>query len=51
MTPKECRHNAELCLSLAREATQEYARVALIELAAEFRKIADELERRGESSD
>jgi hypothetical protein len=50
-TPKECRQHAEECLKLANETTQIYARLALIELAAEFRKIADELEhRRSESS-
>jgi HEPN domain-containing protein len=45
-TPKECRQHAEECLRLANETTQIYARQALLELAAEFRKIADELESR-----
>jgi hypothetical protein len=49
-TPKECRQHAEECLRLASETTQIYARLALLELAAEFRKIADELERRSHSS-
>ena len=42
-TPKECRQNAEDCLRLAREATTIYAREALLELAAEFREIAEQL--------
>ena len=50
-TPKECRQHAEECLKLAKETTQVYARQALLELAAEFREIADELERRGSRSD
>jgi|SRR6266566_2312618 hypothetical protein len=37
---------AEECLKLANGTTQIYARLALLELAAEFREIADELERR-----
>jgi hypothetical protein len=45
-TPKECRQHAEECLKLAKETTQIYARQALLELAAEFREIAEELERR-----
>ena len=45
-TPKECRQNAEDCLRLAREATTIYAREALLELAAEFREIAEQLEGR-----
>src|SRR6266700_6199103 len=49
-TPKECRQHAEECLKLANETTQLYARLALLELAAEFREIADELERRSRSS-
>jgi len=44
-TPKECRQHAEECLKLANETTQLYARLALLELAAEFREISDELER------
>jgi hypothetical protein len=43
-TPKECRQHAEECLKLASETTQIYARVALLELAAEFREIAEHLE-------
>jgi hypothetical protein len=49
-TPKECRQHAEECLKLANETTQVYARSALLELAAEFREVAAELERRSHSS-
>jgi hypothetical protein len=49
-TSKECRQHAEECLRLAKETTQIYARQALLELAAEFRAIAEELERRGSHS-
>jgi hypothetical protein len=49
-TSKECRQHAEECLNLAKEATQIYARQALLELAAEFRQVAKELERRSPHS-
>jgi hypothetical protein len=49
-TPKECRQHAEECLKLASETTQIYARLALLELAAEFREVAAELGRRSHSS-
>jgi hypothetical protein len=49
-TSKECRQHAEECLKLAKGATQIYARQALLELAAEFRQIAEELERRSSHS-
>src|SRR5262245_35061590 len=49
-TPKECRQHAEECLRLAKETTQIYAKQALLELAAEFREIAEELERRSSYS-
>jgi hypothetical protein len=49
-TPKECRQHAEECLKLAKETTQVYARQALLELATEFREIAEELERRSPHS-
>jgi len=49
-TPKECRQHAEECLNLAKEAPQIYARQALLELAAEFREVAEELERRSSHS-
>ena len=45
-TSKECRQHAEECLRLANETTQIYARQALLELAAEFREIAEQLETR-----
>ena len=45
-TPKECRYNAEICRKLAREADEIYAKMALIELANEFRGLAEALERR-----
>jgi hypothetical protein len=32
-TTKECRHNAEICLMLASETEEIYAKMALIELA------------------
>jgi hypothetical protein len=43
-TAKECRHNAEICLTLADEAREIYAKSALIELAEEFRALAGRLE-------
>jgi hypothetical protein len=45
-TPKECRHNAEICRKLARQTGEIYAKMALIELANEFRAMAESLERR-----
>jgi hypothetical protein len=42
---KEFRQNEEDCLTLARETTEMYARIALIEMATEFRVMADDLER------
>jgi hypothetical protein len=45
---KEYRRRAEQCLQLAEKATEAYAIQALAELAAEFNKAADELERRSE---
>jgi hypothetical protein len=44
-TPKECRHHAEECLKLASETKEIYAKMALIELANEFRAMAGHLER------
>ena len=49
-TPKECRQHAEECVKLANETPQIYARLALLELAAEFRDVADELEGRSRLS-
>ena len=40
-TTKECRQNAEICLMLASETTEIYAKTALIELATEFRALAE----------
>jgi hypothetical protein len=45
-TTKECRHNAQLCLMLASETTEIYAKTASIELAKDFRALAEDLERR-----
>jgi predicted negative regulator of RcsB-dependent stress response len=36
-TTKECEHNAELCLKLASETKEIYAKIALLELAKEYR--------------
>jgi hypothetical protein len=44
-TPNEFRKNAEDCLKLARETAEIYARMALIEMATEFRVMAEHLER------
>jgi hypothetical protein len=44
-TPKEFRKNAEDCLRLAHETTEIYARMALIQMATEFRVMAEDLER------
>jgi hypothetical protein len=43
-TPKEYRLRAKECLRLANEATEFYVKVALAELATEFRKMADGME-------
>ena len=37
LTSKEYRHRAEECLKLANESKEIYARMALLELAGEFR--------------
>jgi hypothetical protein len=44
-TPKEHRQHAEECLELASRAEELYVKSALIELAADFRKMAEQLER------
>ena len=44
-TPKEYRHNAEVCLKLASETREIYAQMALVDLATEFRALAKDLER------
>lgn len=43
-TTKECQYNAEICLKLADETSEIYAKNALIELAEEFRALARHLE-------
>ena len=43
--PEECRYHAEECLKLASETKEIYAKMALIELANEFRAMAEYLER------
>ena len=45
-TPKLYRRQAEDCVELANEATELYAKTALLELAAEFRELAERLEHR-----
>jgi type IV secretion system protein VirD4 len=45
MTTRQYRHNAEICLRLASETKEIYARMALIDLATEFRALAEALER------
>jgi hypothetical protein len=47
-TPEECRHNAEICLTLANGANEIYVKTALIELAEELRSMAEHLERRAQ---
>ena len=48
-TAKECRYNAEICLKLADETREIYAKNALIELAEEFRALARHLEHSSKS--
>ena len=43
-TTKECQHNAELCLRLASETKEIYAKLTLHELAKEFRALAEHSE-------
>ncbi|HEY1360695.1 MAG TPA: hypothetical protein VGF60_00540 [Xanthobacteraceae bacterium] len=45
-TPQEYRHQAAECLRLAEASTEVYVKAALLELAAEFQKRAEDLERR-----
>jgi predicted ATPase len=47
-TARECRYNAEICLKLADETGEIYAKKALIELAEEFRALARHLEHSSE---
>ena len=44
-TSKEFRQTAEDCLKLARETDEVYAKTALIEMATEFRVMAEHLDR------
>jgi hypothetical protein len=46
LTSKEYRHRAEEWLKLANESKEIYARMALLELAAEFRARAQQLDLR-----
>jgi hypothetical protein len=46
MTPKEYRHRADECLSLAKETREIFAKMALLEMATEFRAMAQQLELR-----
>jgi hypothetical protein len=49
-TPKEYRQRAHECLELTREEANEwYVKTALLQLAAEFQKRAERLERSNES--
>ena len=43
-TAKQYRHNAEVCLKLASQTKEIYAKIALIDLATEFRALAGDLE-------
>ena len=43
-TMNEFQHNAELCLKLASETKEFYAKMALLELAKEFRTLAEQSE-------
>jgi hypothetical protein len=43
-TANECRQRAQACLLLAATAVDFYAKDALIELASDFEKMADNLE-------
>jgi hypothetical protein len=45
-TAKEYRQQAQECLELAKKATDLYAIQAMMELADEFNKAADDLERK-----
>jgi hypothetical protein len=45
-TSREYRYRAEECLKLATETQETYAKMALLELAAEFRAKAQQLELR-----
>jgi hypothetical protein len=46
MTPKEYRHRAEECQTLANETKEIFAKTTLLEMVAEFRAMAQQLELR-----
>ena len=46
LTPKDYRHRAEECLRLANETKEIFARMGLLELAAEFCAKAQQLDLR-----
>ena len=45
-TSQEYRQQAKECLELARQAKEFYAKKALIEMASDFKEIAEKLEHR-----
>ena len=45
-TTKECERNAELCLKLASETKEIYAKIALLEFARDYCARADHVEAR-----
>jgi hypothetical protein len=45
-TSQEYRHQADQCLEIVNDAKEWYVRVALLQLAAEFKKRAENLEQR-----
>jgi hypothetical protein len=49
-TVQEYRRRAQECFQLAKEAREPYAKEALTELAEEFNKAADKLERKSAAS-
>jgi hypothetical protein len=44
--PRQFRHQEVFCLRLAREASEDYVKAALMELAADYRHRAEKAERR-----
>jgi len=46
LKPQEYRQQAKECLELAQEANEPYTQTALVEMAADFKEIADKLEDR-----
>jgi hypothetical protein len=45
-TSKEYRQHAEECLELAKQAKEFYVKTALVELADEFKELAEKIEHR-----